>query len=67
MVGAKPRNSSAGLFKTLQMLLLPCQYIFPLMNFFVNNQEEFRKNSVLIRGMNIIIFTDQLPSPQAFR
>jgi hypothetical protein len=37
MVGAKPRNSSRGLFNRLKILPLPWKYIFPLMNSIVNN------------------------------
>jgi hypothetical protein len=47
MIGAKPRNSSTGMFMTLQILRLPCQYIFPLVNFLVNNREKFHTNSAV--------------------
>jgi hypothetical protein len=30
--------------KKLEILPVPCQYIFSLMNFFVNNQENFQAN-----------------------
>jgi hypothetical protein len=39
MAGVKPRNSCRSLFKRLEILALPCEYIFSLMNFTVNNQE----------------------------
>jgi hypothetical protein len=38
MVGAHPRTPCRNLFKKLEILPVPCQYIFSLMNFFVNNQ-----------------------------
>jgi hypothetical protein len=45
MVGAHPRTPCRSLFKKLEILPVPCQYIFSLMNFFVNNQENFQTNS----------------------
>jgi hypothetical protein len=40
------------LFKKLEILPVPSQYIYSLMNFFVNNQEHFQTNS-LIHNMNM--------------
>jgi hypothetical protein len=37
IAGVKPRHSSRNLFKRLEILPLPCEYIFSLMNFIVNN------------------------------
>jgi hypothetical protein len=45
MVGAHPRTPSRSLFKKSEILPVPGQYIFSLMNFFVNNQENFQTNS----------------------
>jgi hypothetical protein len=45
MVGALPRTPCRNLFKKLEILPVPWQYIFSLMNFFVNNQENFQTNS----------------------
>jgi IS1 family transposase len=45
MVGARPRTPCRSLFKKLEILPVPCQYIFSLMNFTVNNQENFQTNS----------------------
>jgi hypothetical protein len=45
MVGAHPRTPCRSLFKKPEILPVPCQYIFSLMNFFVNNQENFQANS----------------------
>jgi hypothetical protein len=47
MAGDKPRNSCRSLFMRLEILLLPCEYIFSLMNFVVNNQEHFQTNSAI--------------------
>jgi hypothetical protein len=47
-----PRNLSRSLFKKLEVLIVPLEYIFSLMNFIVNNQEHFRTNSAL-RTVNI--------------
>jgi hypothetical protein len=46
MAGVKPRNS-CSLFKRLEILTLPCDYIFPLLLFIVNNQENFQTNSTV--------------------
>jgi IS1 family transposase len=45
MVGAHPRAPCRSLFKKLEILPVACQYMFSLMNFFVNNQENFQTNS----------------------
>jgi hypothetical protein len=45
MAGSKPRNSCRNPFKKLKMLPLPCECIFSLMNFIVNNLERFQTNS----------------------
>jgi hypothetical protein len=37
IAGVKSRNSSRNLFMILEILPLPCEYIFALMNFDVNN------------------------------
>jgi IS1 family transposase len=42
MLGAHPRTPCRNLFKKLESLPVPCQYIFSLMNFFVNNQENIQ-------------------------
>jgi IS1 family transposase len=47
MVGIKPQNSCRELFKRLQILPLPCEYILPLLNFIINNQEHFQTNSAV--------------------
>jgi hypothetical protein len=45
IAGVKSRNSRRKLFISLEFLPLPCEYIFILMNFFVNNQELIETNS----------------------
>jgi hypothetical protein len=45
ILGIKPQNSCRDLFKTLQILPLPCEYIFSLLNFIISNQEHFQANS----------------------
>jgi hypothetical protein len=42
MMGVKPRNSCRDLFKRLEILTLPCEYIFSLLNFITNNEEHFQ-------------------------
>jgi hypothetical protein len=44
IVDVKSTNSCRNLFISLEILPLPCEYIFTLMNFVVNNQEHFRHN-----------------------
>jgi IS1 family transposase len=45
MVGAHPRTSCRRLFKKLEILTVPSQYIYSFMRFFIGNQEKFRTNS----------------------
>jgi hypothetical protein len=45
MIEAYPRTSCRRLFKKLDILPVPSQYIYSLMNLFVNNQENFQINS----------------------
>jgi hypothetical protein len=47
IAGVKPRHSCRNLFKGLEILPLPCEYIFSLMNFIVNNQKLFQTNSAV--------------------
>jgi IS1 family transposase len=47
IAGVKSRNSCRNLFIKLEILSLPCEYIFTLMNFVVNNQEHFQTNSAI--------------------
>jgi hypothetical protein len=51
MIGAHPRTPCRSLFKKLEILPVPRQYIFSLINFFVNNQENFQINS-LVHSIN---------------
>jgi hypothetical protein len=44
MAGAHPRTSCGGLYKQLEILLLPCQYTVLLMRFVTNNQTTFQTN-----------------------
>ena len=45
MVGAQPRTSCRRLFKKLEILTDPGQYIYSLTSFFIGNQENFQTNS----------------------
>jgi hypothetical protein len=47
MVGVKHQNPCKDLFKRLQILPLPCEYIFSLINFIINTQERFQTNSAV--------------------
>jgi hypothetical protein len=47
MAGAKSRNFCSCLFKRLKILFLPCEYIFSLIEFTVDNQEHFQANSAI--------------------
>jgi IS1 family transposase len=47
IAGVKSRNSCRNLFMRLEILPLPCEYTFTLMNYVVNNQEHFQTNSAI--------------------
>jgi hypothetical protein len=38
LMGMKSHNSYRDLFKTLESLTFPCEYIFSLINFMTNNE-----------------------------
>jgi hypothetical protein len=61
MVGAHPRTSCRRLFKKLEILTVPRQYIYSSMSFFIGSQENFQTNSS-VHSINTIntIFTDRL-------
>jgi hypothetical protein len=46
-VGAKPQTPYRVLFKKLQTLPLPYEYIYSLLNFVINNLEHFQTNSAI--------------------
>ena len=45
MIGVGPSHTCRGLFKKLNVLPIPCVYIFTLMMFFINNVEKFQTYS----------------------
>jgi hypothetical protein len=45
IASVKSRTPCRNLFMSLEILPLPCEYIFTLMNFILNNQEHFQTNS----------------------
>ena len=45
MADAQPKTSCRSLFKQLEILPVPCQYILALMSLIINNQEIFQTNS----------------------
>jgi IS1 family transposase len=47
IASVKSRTSCRNLFMSLEILSLPCEYLFTLMNFVVNNQEHFQANSAI--------------------
>jgi hypothetical protein len=47
MASVKPTNSCKSLFKRLEILTLPCKYIFSLINFIVSNQGYFQTDLAL--------------------
>jgi hypothetical protein len=51
MAGVRSRCSCRGLFKKLDILPVPCQYIFSLMLFVVDNLGSFQTN-VTVHGLN---------------
>jgi hypothetical protein len=51
MAGVRSRCSCRGLFKKLDILPVPCQYIFSLMIFVVDNLGSFQTN-LTVHGLN---------------
>jgi hypothetical protein len=51
MIGISLRSSCSGLYKKLDLLPVPCEYIFSLTMFNVNNLDNFQTTSV-VYGMN---------------
>jgi IS1 family transposase len=47
IAGVKSRNSRRNIFMRVEILPVPCEYIFTSMNFDVNNQEIFQTNSTI--------------------
>jgi hypothetical protein len=47
IAGVKRRNSSRVLIKGLEIITLPCEHIFSLMNFIVINKKHFQSNSAV--------------------
>jgi hypothetical protein len=64
MAGALPRNSGSSLFKWLEILPVPWQYILLLMNFIIKYKKIFRQIhlcTILIQGISNI-FIDHMPT-----
>jgi hypothetical protein len=63
-VGAQPRTPCRSLFKKFEILPIPCQHIFSLMNFILNNQEHFQTNPSIHSTDKAISTTciDQMPT-----
>jgi hypothetical protein len=63
IAGVKSKNSCRNIFMRLQILRLPWEYIFALMNFVVNNQEIFQIQQYTVFTLGTgTIFIDQLPT-----
>jgi hypothetical protein len=45
MTGVKSHNPCIDLFKGLEILTLPCEYKFSLINFIIYNEEHFQTNA----------------------
>jgi hypothetical protein len=45
MMGVESRSSCREIFKRLQILSFPCEYIYSLKNFITNNEEPFQTNA----------------------
>jgi hypothetical protein len=69
MVGAQQRTPCRCLFKKFEILAIPCQYIFSLMNFILSNQEHFQTNSTIHSTDTAISTTciDQMPTYLVFK
>jgi hypothetical protein len=62
MSGAEPRASCRGVFKKLEMLPVPCQYILSLMLFIIHNSNNFQACSE-IQDVKIKVFKTELHIP----
>jgi hypothetical protein len=67
VAGVGSRSSCRSLFMKLYILPVPCQYIFSLMMFFVDNQENFQTNYLAWIQEMRLSFTGLLPISHAFR
>jgi hypothetical protein len=69
MMDVKSHNSCRDLFKRLESLTLPCEYIFLLINFITNSEEHFQTNadvhSKSIYYDGIKIFSNLPPDPKS--
>ena len=68
MAGAEPRSSCRSLFKQLEILPFPCQYILSLMNLIIIRKffKEIHLYTILMQGISII-FIDQMPAYFIFK
>jgi hypothetical protein len=68
MVAAHHRTACRRLFKKLEILTVPSQYIHSLTSFFIGNQENFQIRQYIALKQEInIIFIDQLQTCPVFR
>jgi hypothetical protein len=67
--GVKSRNSRKSLFERLEIPAPPCEYIFSLILFIINNQVHFKSNSDIhtVSTGTRISFIDQLPTSHVFK
>jgi hypothetical protein len=66
MSGTKPRNLHIMLFTRLEIIPLPCEYIFSLMNFTVKQPRIFSDRFSKTQGTGTILI-DQLPTLHVFK
>jgi hypothetical protein len=69
MADAQPRTSCVSLFKQLEILPVPCQYILQLCNLLSIIKNFFKQihlNTTLIQGISFI-FIDQTPAYPVFK
>jgi hypothetical protein len=66
---AKPQNYCRDLFKRLQILPLPCEYIFSLLNFIISNHKNFQVNSAVhsVNTRNKQHFQRPIANPTGFQ
>jgi hypothetical protein len=68
IAGVKSRNSCRNIFMRLEILPLPCECMFTLMNFVVNNQEHFQTQQCTVLTLGIgTTFINQLPIFHVFK
>jgi hypothetical protein len=66
-MGVKPCSSCRALFKRLEILIVPYEYILSLINIITSNKEHFQANADVLTQGTSTISINQLLTSHAFR